>query len=97
MSLMATELANDGKELHIRQAAGLVLKNCLSAKARALPPPIPCAQAGLQRRACWLCARLRPAAGALSYDGAPHARAERRPVRAVSLDRAVSAPAPLRC
>jgi len=46
MSLMATELANDGKELHIRQAAGLVLKNCLSAKARALPPTNPLRSCG---------------------------------------------------
>lgn len=46
MSLMATELANDGKELHIRQAAGLVLKNCLSAKARALPPTNPLRSSG---------------------------------------------------
>ena len=50
MSLMSTELANEAKPLHIRQAAGLVLKNCLTAKvhagrticapfAAACPPP----------------------------------------------------------
>jgi importin subunit beta-1 len=32
MSLMATELANEAKEGPVRQGAGLVLKNCLSAK-----------------------------------------------------------------
>eukprot|EP00967_Tisochrysis_lutea_P053819 scaffold67089_cov34-Tisochrysis_lutea.AAC.7 len=47
---MSTELANEAKPLHIRQAAGLVLKNCLTAKvhagrticapfAAACPPP----------------------------------------------------------
>ncbi len=34
MSLMATELANEAKEGPVRQGAGLVLKNCLSAKVR---------------------------------------------------------------
>lgn len=37
MSLMATELANDTKDKAIRQAAGLVLKNCLTAKVRGMP------------------------------------------------------------
>jgi len=32
MSLLATELANEQKDLHVRQAAGLYLKNCLTAK-----------------------------------------------------------------
>ena len=36
MSLMATELANEAKEGPVRQGAGLVLKNCLSAKVRQL-------------------------------------------------------------
>ena len=32
MSLMATELANEAKDVGVRQSAGLVLKNCLSSK-----------------------------------------------------------------
>ena len=32
MSLLATELGNEGKEKHVRQAAGVQLKNCLVAK-----------------------------------------------------------------
>jgi len=39
MSLMATELSNGAKELHIRQAAGLVLKNCLTSKVRSARRP----------------------------------------------------------
>ena len=30
LKLLATELANEGKELHIRQLAGVVLKNCVT-------------------------------------------------------------------
>jgi len=32
MLAMAAELANESKEVHVRQAAGLVVKNCLAAK-----------------------------------------------------------------
>lgn len=32
MSVMATELANEAKDVGVRQSAGLVLKNCLSSK-----------------------------------------------------------------
>lgn len=35
MSLMAGELANEQKEVHVRQGAGLLLKNCLVAKEEA--------------------------------------------------------------
>ena len=47
MSLMATELANEQKDMVVRQAAGLVLKNCLTAKvprqhADAPAPPSAC-------------------------------------------------------
>ena len=35
MSLMATELANEAKDVGVRQSAGLVLKNCLSSKVSA--------------------------------------------------------------
>ena len=34
MTHMAGELANEAKEEHVRQGAGIVLKNCLSAKVR---------------------------------------------------------------
>ena len=45
MNLLATELANEVKELHIRQLAGVVLKNCLTAKA---------AEAVSQKAQAWL-------------------------------------------
>ena len=35
LNLLATELANEAKELHIRQLAGVVLKNCVSLSERA--------------------------------------------------------------
>ena len=47
MSVMATELANEAKDVGVRQSAGLVLKNCLSSKvsmggveARAVGPRV---------------------------------------------------------
>ena len=34
MSLIATELANEAQQLHVRQLAGVVLKNCITAPVR---------------------------------------------------------------
>ena len=52
MSVMATELANEAKDVGVRQSAGLVLKNCLSSKVGSVE-----ARSGLARVAAWACVR----------------------------------------
>ena len=70
MSVMATELANEAKDVGVRQSAGLVLKNCLSSKVGSVE-----ARSGLARVAAWACVRASERACVRACERARHGQA----------------------